>query len=44
LEQDYKVTDQGLKKGNTYYYEIRAFDSAGNYSKSAPVTLTVEAE
>jgi fibronectin type 3 domain-containing protein len=44
LVQDYKVTDQGLKKGNTYYYEIRAFDKAGNYCKSAPVTLTIEAE
>ena len=44
LVQDYKVTDQGLKKGNTYYYEIRAFDKVGNYAKSAPIALTIEAE
>jgi uncharacterized protein len=44
LIQDFKVTDQGLKKGETYYYEIRAFDKVGNYARSAPVTLTIEAE
>lgn len=44
LVQDFKVVDQGLKKGNTYYYEIRAFDKVGNFAKSAPITLTVEAE
>jgi uncharacterized protein len=44
LVQDYKVVDKGLKKGNTYYYEIRVFDKVGNYAKSAPITLTVEAE
>lgn len=44
LVQDFKVVDQGLKKGNTYYYEIRAFDKVGNYAKSAPISLTVEAD
>jgi fibronectin type 3 domain-containing protein len=44
LVQDYKVVDKGLKKGSTYFYEIRAFDKVGNYAKSALATLTIETE
>lgn len=44
LLQEGKAIDSGLKKGETYYYEVRAFDKAGNYSKSAQVTLTLETE
>jgi fibronectin type 3 domain-containing protein len=39
-----QYTDKGLKKGSTYYYQVRAFDQVGNFAQSAPATLTIEAE
>ena len=44
LVNQFEIKDTGLQKGETYYYEIRVFDKVGNYSKSAPAVLKVEAD
>lgn len=36
--------DKDIKQGESYYYEIRAYDKAGNISKSELVKITIKQE
>ena len=38
---DDSYSDAGISKGKKYYYEVRSLDTAGNFARSAPLTVEI---